>query len=268
MKTAWITDPHLNFLTTSDIKEFAKSIRATDAELCLITGDIGESPSLHHILGVLDANIDMPIYFVLGNHDFWHSSMREVREGVTEITKSGTRLMYMGHGDVIQITPKTIIIGVDGWYDGLAGVGPNGGTLRLWDSTYIEDLKLPTEFQHAEKLKKLGKESADITEAMLIEANKYEQATDWLLLTHVPPFREASWHDGRIGSDMAAPLFVNKQLGERLMVLMEYEYPDKNLTVLCGHTHHKAEYSPLPNLTVKCGGATYNHPEIQEIIEL
>ncbi|MCK5515577.1 MAG: hypothetical protein KAI39_01790 [Desulfobulbaceae bacterium] len=41
---------------------------------------------------------------------------------------------------------------------------------------------------------------------------------------------------------------------------------DKQMTVLCGHTHSSGECQILPNLLVKTGGAKYGSPMIQEII--
>jgi hypothetical protein len=54
-------------------------------------------------------------------------------------------------------------------------------------------------------------------------------------------------------------------MGAALYEIMN-TYPDKTLTVLCGHTHTQAEAQILPNLKVKTGGAEYGSPNIQDII--
>jgi len=36
-------------------------------------------------------------------------------------------------------------------------------------------------------------------------------------------------------------------------------------TVLCGHSHSSAEFTPLPNLHVMCGAARYKHPTVKVI---
>jgi hypothetical protein len=45
-------------------------------------------------------------------------------------------------------------------------------------------------------------------------------------------------------------------------------HPDRQLTVLCGHTHGSGECRILPNLKVNTGGAVYGKPEVQQIIEV
>src|SRR3977135_541574 len=57
-----------------------------------------------------------------------------------------------------------------------------------------------------------------------------------VILTHVPPFREACWHEGQISNDDYLPHFACRAVGERLTAIMQ-ERPDQCLTVLCGHTH-------------------------------
>jgi hypothetical protein len=83
-----------------------------------------------------------------------------------------------------------------------------------------------------------------------------------LLLTHVPPFREAAWHLGRTSDDDWLPFFASRVAGEALTAAMQ-QRPDRELLVLCGHTHSPGEVAILPNLRVLTGGARYGYPEIQ-----
>ncbi|MFC3908400.1 hypothetical protein ACFORL_04835 [Legionella dresdenensis] len=43
-------------------------------------------------------------------------------------------------------------------------------------------------------------------------------------------------------------------------------HPDIDFLVLCGHTHDKAKYTPIPNLTIEAEHAEYDQPEIQKMI--
>ena len=43
--------------------------------------------------------------------------------------------------------------------------------------------------------------------------------------------------------------------------------PDRQMTVLCGHTHG-AEAQVLPNLRVLTGGAEYGEPKVQRVLEV
>ena len=69
-----------------------------------------------------------------------------------------------------------------------------------------------------------------------------------IVATHVPPFREACWHEGRISDDEWLPHFSSKVVGEAL-VAAAAAHPDASLTVLCGHTHGEGTVEILPNLT-------------------
>jgi hypothetical protein len=44
------------------------------------------------------------------------------------------------------------------------------------------------------------------------------------------------------------------------------EHREKEMLVLCGHTHGIGQAQILPNLLVKTGGAIYGKPQLQEII--
>ena len=44
------------------------------------------------------------------------------------------------------------------------------------------------------------------------------------------------------------------------------QHPDKTITVLCGHTHHRTVYSPESNLKVQVAGAEYHHPQVADIM--
>ena len=68
MRLAWATDIHLNFLAGIDRRRFLESVNG-QADALVVTGDIAESNNLGEILRQMAAVLDMPVYFVLGNHD-------------------------------------------------------------------------------------------------------------------------------------------------------------------------------------------------------
>ena len=87
------------------------------------------------------------------------------------------------------------------------------------------------------------------------------------LLTHVPPFVEASFHLDGLSDESGLPFFSCKVIGQVIKEIMGKNL-EKQLTVLCGHTHTGGEVSILPNLLVKVADAEYGLPEVQEIIEI
>ncbi len=54
--------------------------------------------------------------------------------------------------------------------------------------------------------------------------------------------------------------------GDVLRDTME-SYPDKRMTVLCGHTHGGGVIQVSPNLKVITGEAEYRHPDVQRVFE-
>ena len=70
MRVVWATDIHLNFPGVEGRDVFFSSIRAQQPDVVFVTGDIAEAPSLTHLLHEMRQAIQVPLYFVLGHHDF------------------------------------------------------------------------------------------------------------------------------------------------------------------------------------------------------
>ncbi len=71
MKLAWITDIHLNFINLTARQKFYQEIIGSECDGVLLSGDIAEAPSIKDILQELSDFIEKPVYFVLGNHDYY-----------------------------------------------------------------------------------------------------------------------------------------------------------------------------------------------------
>ena len=74
-------------------------------------------------------------------------------------------------------------------------------------------------------------------------------------------------YEGRIAEDDSLPFFCCGALGDALREAMAGR-PDRQMTVLCGHTHSAGEAQPLPNLKVLTGGAEYGEPTVQRVLEV
>jgi predicted MPP superfamily phosphohydrolase len=94
MRLAWLTDIHLNFLEVDERKKFYIQVADTQCEAVLITGDIAEAPCLAEILNEMADQLKRPIYFVLGNHDYYRGEIDEVREEASALTKSNEHLFW------------------------------------------------------------------------------------------------------------------------------------------------------------------------------
>jgi len=75
VRVGWVTDIHLEFVEERVRIRFHETLRLAQLDALLIGGDTGISHSLAGFLAELEESLDLPIYFVLGNHDFYKSSI-------------------------------------------------------------------------------------------------------------------------------------------------------------------------------------------------
>ncbi|HKA01274.1 MAG TPA: metallophosphoesterase [Candidatus Solibacter sp.] len=267
MRVAWLTDIHLNFLSYEGRYMFYAKVKAESPDAVLIGGDIGEATSLGMLLPEIAAALKLPIYFVLGNHDFYRGSIEGVRAMVTRECKSAQSrrwLCWLPMEGVVELTPTTALVGHDGWADGRLGDFWHS-RVELNDYILIRDLADLPKARLFDRLNALGDEAADYLEEQSRSA--VERYRNIYVLTHVPPFREACWHEGHISDDNWLPHFACKSIGERLGAVMR-DHPQSRMTILCGHTHSPGVAEIAQNLTVLTGGAQYGNPTVQRVFEL
>jgi predicted MPP superfamily phosphohydrolase len=262
MKLIWVSDLHLEFVPTVQLRPFIEEIVAEAPDAILVTGDISNAKLIEYHLGLLSELLPCPVYFVLGNHDFYLGSFAVVDSLVATICARRRNLIQLGHGEVIPLGLDTLLIGHRGWADGRAGKGCRS-TVRLNDHQYITDLREPDPHQLFAILERLGDKSSDYIRAIAPKA--LENASKLMIATHVPPFVEAALYENKPSDPGYAPHFVNVALGRTILDLA-HEHPEKTITVLCGHTHHRAFYSPAHNLKVHVAGAEYRNPQIASIL--
>lgn len=85
MRLAWLTDIHLDLVEAAVLDRFLKAVADGNPDLILISGDIGTAETIVDYLVLLRDRLTSPIYFVLGNHDFFGGSIEDVRERVMKI---------------------------------------------------------------------------------------------------------------------------------------------------------------------------------------
>lgn len=279
MRLAWATDIHLDFLPDEAVRRFAGELAATGADGVVVSGDISHAEVLEHHLRLLASGVSGPVYFVLGNHDYYGSSIAAVRQAVRELCARRPRLRWLPSAGVVPLTAHTALVGVDGWADARLGA-PERSPVVLNDFIHIADLVAevdplaraqPRLLVHSDRtrlharLRDLGDAEAAECRRLLAEALAgHEQV---LVVTHVPPFREACWHEGKLSDDDWLPYFSCAALGEVLRELAA-AHPTRELTVVCGHTHGAGEAQILPNLRVLTGAAVYRRPALARVLEL
>ncbi len=261
-RIAWLTDVHLNFLNTHQIESFCQSIVDAVPDTVLLGGDVSVAKSITEHLVLLEKLLRRPIYFVLGNHDFYGGSIATVRSRVAELGRNSSCLHWLPGSGAIELTEHTGLIGHGGWADGRLGNSVRSQVL-LNDYFYIDEFIGLSVRERFAQLNALGDEAADHLRRFLPAA--LDRFRRLLLLTHVPPFKESCWHQGRISDDEFLPHFACRVMGDVLVEVMKGR-PESELTVLCGHTHSQGEAEILPNLFVKTGAAVYGSPRVQELI--
>ena len=291
MRLAWLTDIHLNFLGGKRRMEFLRSVSG-QADAVAISGDIGESHDIGQFLREIDEVIQEPVYFVLGNHDFYKGSITQTRVEVAKIARHSEHLGYLTAMGVTELTPHTAILGHDGWADGQFGDYWNSpvllndhiliAELSRWYRDHSERPFGPQEDQLAESSKWQGRPSLDKVNLLKTlqtyadeAAHHFEEVLEEaagqyrhiVAVTHVPPFREAAWYQGKVSGDDFLPYFTCKAVGDVMLRIMQSN-PQCSLLVLCGHTHGSGELKVLDNLRVLTGEARYGHPEIRQILEI
>jgi predicted MPP superfamily phosphohydrolase len=263
MKVIWINDIHLEFLDHESRVRFMRRLARSDAESVLIAGDIGQSHSVVPFLKEMEAALERPIYFVLGNHDYYYGSISSTRTAIRNLVGSSHYLRWVTESDVTMIADMTALIGHDGWGDGR--LGDSSSRAELNDFLLIEELTGISRAERLQRLKALGDEAGCHFSEVLPQALRL--ADHVVVLTHVPPFAEATWYRGAHSEPDWLPFFACKAAGDVLKKMMN-NHLHKRMTVLCGHTHGSGVSRILPNLVVYTGAARYSHPTIHKALEL
>ena len=235
MKLVWCSDIHLNFV--KDKREyFYADIKNRCPDVVVISGDIAESHDVVEYITEMERFLEVPVYFVLGNHDFYGSSVTDVRSSVKH-------LHHLAQTSIVALSKNTALIGVDAW----TGDCRNGDYEKGMDT-----------------LKKTLQKLAD-TDARLL-ARRVKNAikrgyTRLILVTHVPPYENACLYAGKKSSPDGLCFWSSRILGETIEPLAKAN-PNIDFLWLCGHTHSKVTLHVCKNMQVRVAGAEYYYPQV------
>lgn len=284
MLLRWATDIHLDHLrSVEEVDAFCASLVSGlgEGDAVVLTGDLSNARQLAgHLRQLADAcaRVGCDAYFVLGNHDYYGSSVHEV--GVTAIEACSDRLRWLDFAGPVTLATAPLVnirhaavalVGVGGWAD--ARVGNADTPLLMNDFRLIDDLadEMPpgaiTQWRngvdrtalHA-KLRALADDDAAVLRRQ-IGAAIATGASLVVAATHVPPWSCAAMYKGQPSSSDYTPYFVSTATGD-VLVEAAGAYPDVEFLVLCGHSHGAGDTLITPNLRVRTGPAEYGSPGV------
>jgi hypothetical protein len=228
----------------------------------VITGDVTSGRELQ-LLGELATDYAKPIYFVLGNHDYWGGSFASVKTEVRNWCNRKANLIWLDDSPPIRLSPGVQLCGVGGWYDAQLG-DPTGSDFIMNDWLKIDDLR-PHYYQGTliDKCRDLGLSAAMEATGKLLSTD----ASHVLFATHVPPFEESAWHEGQPSGPTYVPWYTAKALGFALNRFAE-QRPQGTLTTLCGHVHSCSTFRARSNHLVLTGSSDYGSPQIAQVFDV
>lgn len=280
MDLVWVTDPHFNLLGAPQnpryVKEHLKRFGSPydfgehlakmhpTAHGAVISGDIAEAHSVKDSLTGFSKGWGKPVYFVLGNHDYWGASWKSVNRQLDEWDLPKTRpLVWLRKAGVVELAPDLALCGHEGWYDGRAGAAARSRIIMNdWDE--IKEMRNLHDLPRRELIAETARHWTAEAEIHLREAcSKYKNV---VFVTHFPPFPDSAKY-GQPSDDDWLPWTVNVTLGDTLIELA-YEYPETSILVLCGHTHLAKDVRMAPNLRVLTGHSEYWYPQVSGVLRL
>lgn len=283
VKLAWATDIHLDFITNPEqpvpsaknLDVFCKSLLQGKPDAIFLTGDISLSKHLRDHLFALEARIPLPIYFVLGNHDFWLGKIEEVRKQMNQVTLQSDRLKYLSAMPYVALSNETVMVGHDGWYDGFNG-NPYASGLQMNDWYRISDfveagaVNRQTGFLNLELVLSVARNQAVLAAKHITfgikSAISQRKPKKIIVVTHVPPFTGAL-HRAPADPQALYPWYSSKTMGDMLLTAAKAN-PNITFEIFSGHVHAKHEEQITPNLLFRSGGAEYGSPTLQGVFDI
>jgi 3',5'-cyclic AMP phosphodiesterase CpdA len=277
MKFGWATDVHFDCLEgESGIVAFAANVQRAGCDGLLLTGDISTGREIVRHLTVLERALALPIYFVAGNHDFYGTSVRSGREQLNDLSRRSKHLRYMPSAPFFHASGDVALVGHDGWYDAMNGDWRRSNFLMNdwrkisefhdvapWNPAaagfYGPQPSMAPIVSVARKLSYEAVQHVEVGIAAAVQAHK-----TIVILTHVPPWHEAAWHDGRPQDVGHVPWYTSKLMGDAI-VAAAARHPKHEFVVLCGHTHSRWSGKIRQNISVHVGAAEYGAPQVQPL---
>ncbi len=261
-KLLWLSDLHLDEAEPARKTRFLNRLTRGDYDAVVLTGDLSIGKFIAgHLAEISRATGERKIFFTTGNHDYFGSSFAKVDRVIADTCRLHLNLFPLGHGEIVELSRNTALVGHRGWYDGRAGFGANT-YVNSRDYDRIEDFRGLTRDDFFKKLGYLGDESASYFRRVLpLALNSYQTV---IVATHVPPFTQALRHGGNYCRMERQPYYSNRAAGNTLFGISR-NFLDRKIIVWAGHSHSPATVEIGQNLKIRVAGAQPGSPAIQGI---
>lgn len=261
----WATDLHLDNAGSGGLARISKQIADSHHDAALLTGDISSAPNLcGHLKILARACRPRPLYFVLGNHDYYGGFMSRIHQEIGSLCRSTPNLFFLDETGPVPLDDDTALVGHSGWADAGCGWGTKT-VIHTPDHDCIHDFRQLCTEARFRKMQDLGRQSVTSVRKKLFTAFRTHRQV--IVATHVPPFPSTAVYEGKPCGPSHQPHFINLGLGTMLIAVARNN-PTRRITVLSGHTHSAARQSILPNLHARVGRVRPRNPQVQEILHI
>ncbi len=131
MKIAYYSDLHFEFDSSSYFKKILNNI---DADVIVVAGDLISRGKTAAALHWLDDVVHVPLLYVPGNHDFYHTSKEEVD---IELTKHQFHNVHILNTDLVELDGVRFL-GATGWWAACS----RRSRISINDFSYILDMEM------------------------------------------------------------------------------------------------------------------------------
>ncbi len=114
MRYAWLTDIHLEFLRDKKAVAFIDELATLGIDGLFLTDDISTAGRFEFHLRLFENGYQAPVYFVLGNHDYYGGSIESVRRMIRELCGRSKWLHWLPVSGIVEISSNTCLLG-HGW---------------------------------------------------------------------------------------------------------------------------------------------------------
>lgn len=261
----WMSDLHLDLASAKSCHKLLCDLKYTEYDAAVITGDTAASATLtHHLAALAHACFPRDVYIVLGNHDFYGSSICSTQGQVRRLCDITANLHYLQDQGVVHLNDNTVLIGHHGWADARTGWGHNT-CIKSPDHWRIDEFRKLDQAKRFKLMADLGNASTRWIRQHLNTALR--KAETLIVATHVPAFQTSAWFNGTPCGPCHTPHYVHSSLGGLLIGSARHNR-EKHFLALSGHTHSEMNEHILDNLESWVAGTTKGRPRIQNIITL